>query len=639
MNSCIYTSARPSTSFSVWLVRAWPELSSVAVAFGSCLTGTISPGLDQTALVWGPLALSFGIRLSWCAAELIHGAGHALVRALVDGDASALRLANLLEHRSTAAMFGRLLPLAPIGLADGAALPLPWLEVGSPARWRVRLKAAGGPLLNALAILVLMGPISAGLPPVLVTSAIVVNGVMLLASGSDWRAMLSGRASRFYCGNFGFISGPVPSPRGELMPPCAIERLATMGLETEIRGTQAAGALVLVGDRHGDPGFVGHKLVNAKRGHLTASLEASFGRCRRQAAQAGYRPLATGLLAACHYRFGTSGPPAVIETHWHGWCPAQRRRLWSWQEGRWISAWRTVEPRITHNGDFERFQLATAELEFADVGRWLERVLHQGHAAVGDSPKIAGLMDLLITQGDWYASIRLAAQQMFPHDGAAPALVELERWTAAYEAGFGAVLAEQPGAAFDPGTPAVQQLADLILVRLADDVRLRRQDLKQLRRWIDASIEAFLRNDPYRAVTQFMELARGSFGLVVVSSTWPEQLVLASLGQPITIGIDPAAALAVYASEPAAVDAVLAGVRGAYRIDLDQNAGEVAVLASTELLLHSLSLGREVPELERLERRNFYGQDPATAPAKAHRSSGRRAVGRRAAGCDPQRLD
>ncbi|MCX5933159.1 MAG: hypothetical protein NTW83_15455 [Cyanobacteria bacterium] len=629
MNSDIYTSARPSTSFSVWLQRAWPELSSVAVTFGSCLAGTVSSGLDQAALVWGHLALSCGIRLSWCAAELLHGAGHALVRALVDGDASALRLVNLLEHRSTAAMIERLLPLAPIGLADGAALPLPWLEVGSPARWRVRLKAAGGPLFNALAILVLMGPVSAGLPPLLLTSAIVVNGVMLLASGSDWRAMLSGRASRFYCGNFGFISGPAPSPRGELLPSCAIERLRTMGLQTEIRGAQAAGALVLVGDRHGDPRFVGHKLVNAKRGQLTAALETSFGRRRRAAARAGHRPLSSGLLSACHYRFGTSGPPAVIETHWHGWCPAQRRHLWSRHEGRWTRAWRTVEHRITHNGDFERFQLAEAELEFADVGRWLERVLHQGHAAVGDSPKIAGLMDLLITQGDWYAAVRLAAQQVFPQGAAAPASVELENWTAAFEGSFAAVVAEQPGAVFDPGDPAFQRLVDLILPRLAEDVRMRRSDHGLQRRWIDATIEAFLRNDPYRAVSQFMELARGSFGLVVVSSIWPERLVLASLGQPITLGFDPAAALAVYASEPAAVDAVLAGVRGAYRIDLDQNAGEVAVLGCADLTLHSLSLGREVSEAERLERRHFYGQDPSSAPSIDHRCSGLRAAGRR----------
>lgn len=612
-----------SRSFQIWLLRTWPELIAVAVGLGSAHT------VDSAVPLWGLLALSSAIRLSWGSAELFHGAGHTLVRGLVDGDVSALSWPSMLEHRSAADLIGRLLPLAPIGLADGTVLPLPWLEVGATAPWRVRVKAAGGLLFNLLAILALMGPLADGLPPHFVAISIAANAALLLASGSDWSAMLSGRASRLHCGNFGLISGPMPSPPGELLPSCAIERLRTMGLQTEIRGAQAAGALVLVGDRQGTPNFVAHKLVNAKRGHLTTALEAGFLRCRRQAARVGCRPLTTGLLAAYHYRFGTSSPPALIETHWHSWCPAQRRLLWSREGGRWSSAWLTVEHRITHNGDFESYQLASAELEFSDVGRWLERVLHQRHAAVGDSPKIAGLMDLLITQGDWYAAVRLGAQQLFPHDAVAPSSAELERWTACFEASFRSVLEAQPWTTFDSGDPAVEQLADLILLRLADDVRLRRHSPELLCRWIVASIEAFLHNDPCRAVMQFMELARGSFGLVVVSSTWPDRVVLASLGQPITVGFDPAAALAVYASEPAAVDAVLAGVRGAYRIDLDQNAGEVAVLASANLFLHSLSLRGEVPEVERLKRRHFYGKQSAINTATAHRSSGRRPAGRR----------
>lgn len=586
-----------------------------------------NPGLDSVVPFLDFLTLSIAIRLIWSSAELLHGTGHTLVRVLVDGDASALRWANLLEHRSAAELLSRLLPLAPIGLADGSVLPLAWLESGASAPWRVRLKAAGGLLFNLLAIAALIGPLADAMPPAFAATAIAANGALLLASGSDWSAMLSGRASRFYCGNFGLISGPVPCTPGELLNPWVIDRLRTMGLQTEIRGAQAAGALLLVGDSQGAPTFVGHKLVNAKRGHLTTALEAGFSRRLRQAARIGCRTLPTGLLAACHYRFGTSSPPALIETHWHGWCPAQRRLLWRRTAGRWSSAWRTVEHRITHNGDFERYKRATAELEFSEVGHWLERVLHQGHAAVGDSPKIAGLMDLLITQGDWYASVRLAAQQVFPHDGAAPSLSELERWTASFEAGFRALLAEQPWTALDPDDPTVHRLADLILRWLADDVLLRHHGPELLRRWVDASIEAFLRNDPCRAVIEFMELARGSFGLVVVSSTWPDQLVLASLGQPITVGFDPAAPLALYASEPAAVDAVLAGVRGAYRIDLDQNAGEVAVLSCADLFLHSLSLGRQVPERERLERRHFYGPVSTDTTVNRHLSRGRRALG------------
>jgi hypothetical protein len=628
------TITSPYRSFVFWLRRAWPELTAASLALGNGNAGVFAPAADPVALFWFPLALSCGIRLSWCAAELLHGAGHTLAWALVDGDGTALRLENLLEHRTAAGLIGRLRPLAPIGLADGSDLPLPWLAVGEGAPWRVRLKAAGGLLLNALALLLAAATgalIQDTLASALLASTIAANTALLLASGSDWRAIISGRASRFHCGNFGFISGPAAAPRGDLLPVCAIERFRAMGLETEIRGAQAGGAMVLVGDLHGDPRFVGHKLVNAKRGDLTAALERKFRRRRRQSARAGCRPLPSGLIAAWHYRFGTSGPPAVLETHWHAWSPPQRRRLWRLQEGRWTSAWRSIEHRITHNGDFEGFQLAAAELDFSAVGRWLERVLHQGHAAVADSPKIAGLMDLMITQGDWYAALRLAAQEVIRQDRTPPSNVELARWTVVFEESFEAMLAEQPGAAFEPDSPPAERLAALIVSQLADDVRLRRHGPAQLRRWIDAAIDAFARNDPNRAVRQFMQRARGSFGLVVVSSTWPERLVLASLGEPITLGFDPAASLAVYASEPAAVDAVLAGSRGAYRIDLDQNAGEVAVLSCADLRLHSLSGGRELTVEEWLQRRHFYRQNPSGALDPAQSPPCRRS--------DPRRQD
>lgn len=42
-----------------------------------------------------------------------------------------------------------------------------------------------------------------------------------------------------------------------------------------------------------------------------------------------------------------------------------------------------------------------------EVGYWLERVLHQKNTLRGDSPKIAGCMDLLRVQGRWAAAARL----------------------------------------------------------------------------------------------------------------------------------------------------------------------------------------------------------------------------------------
>ena len=58
-----------------------------------------------------------------------------------------------------------------------------------------------------------------------------------------------------------------------------------------------------------------------------------------------------------------------------------------------------VNHRITHNGDFDAWKLFGQQIENAQLGLWLERVLHYPNAALGDSSKIAGMMDLLVTQG------------------------------------------------------------------------------------------------------------------------------------------------------------------------------------------------------------------------------------------------
>ena len=100
--------------------------------------------------------------------------------------------------------------------------------------------------------------------------------------------------------------------------------------------------------------------------------------------------------------------------------PAQGRRLWRREGGRWVCAWRNVQHRITHNGDFEAFQLFGTPADIHCLGPWLERVLHRPIPAVADSARIAGLMDLLICQGDWFASVRLAYLQVLAEFSSAP---------------------------------------------------------------------------------------------------------------------------------------------------------------------------------------------------------------------------
>lgn len=572
------------------------------------------------------LIIALVLRQSWVAAEVIHGAGHTLARALVDQDVGAIQMGNLLEHRCPWQMLRSLLPLAP--LAPIVLSPLeqrqqPWLAAGDPEPWKVRLKAGGPMLLHLIAILgswlaICCLPVSAGWadPWVhgLLTGLMATNLWLLVTSRTDHQTILSGRGAVLCCGNFGLLTAPETPDRGELLTANAIRIFHLMGRDTELRGAQAGGALVMALDRHGDHGFVGHKIVNAKRGDLTPSLEAGFRRRRRRARHRGWRPHPSGLLACWHYRFGTSGPPAVRETHWQEWTPGRRCQLWGLgADGRWSKAWRRVHHRITHNGDFEAFEAFGREVAVgSDLGPWLEHALHRPAPAVVDSARIAGMMDLMICKGDWYASVRWAFLQILAVFPATPAAEDLDRWASCFESIFVASAMSRRGHVTRPvghpwGDWLKDQMTESTLAELRAEPRLGTFDSSQLRSWVHLAIELFLSNDPAEAMRQFMERARGSFGLVVASTIWPERLVLSSLGQPITIGMAPSDGLVLYASETAAVDSVLNGNNMAWRIDLDDNSGEIAVLSNSDLRVISLTLGRPLTADELLQRRRPYG--------------------------------
>ncbi|MCP9835968.1 hypothetical protein KBY84_00510 [Cyanobium sp. N.Huapi 1H5] len=582
----------------------------------------MAAGASGQATLWWLLLPSL-IRLSWCSAELLHGAGHGLLRAMVDNDGTALAAANLLEHRSPGEVVRSLAPLGPIGPADGTVRSLPWVAVGDPTPWRVRMKACGGLLFNLLALALATGGLLAlpadGPAPVraLLVSVAAANGALLLASRSDWQAIRSGRAACFHCGHFGFISADDPAARGELMSPPAIDRFRAMGLEMETRGAPAAAGLVLVRDRKGRIGFVGHGMATGKRGHLTRSLERGLRRAGRRALRTGRRTLPSGLIAAWHYGSGSSGAPGNLASHWHQWSPPQRRRLWTRLQGRWVSDWQAVQHRIVHDGDFEGFTLFGTEADVNELGAWLAVALRCGQPTAGASTAMAGLMDLLICKGDWFASVRLASLRLLAEPATAPATDAFGPWATGFEAAFQDQIASRPDAGLDhPGV--LEELTLRIQQRLEADARLRRYSSARTQRWIRAAIGAFLHNDPFAAARQFMACSRGRFGLVVISSTWPDRLVLCSQGQPISIGFDGPGATALYASEPAAVEAVLAGRPGCHRIDLDPIAGEIALLSSTDLTIHSLSQERELT-LEEIRRRRQLcsdGPGPAGAPSR-----------------------
>ena len=361
-----------------WLGRGGPEALAL-------LKAAVVASSPIEALLFA-LLFALLLRFAWVMAELIHGVGHTVARALVDQTPGVLRLENVLEHRSPRQLARRLLPFGGWPAMEAPEAPIAWLAVGHPQPWKVRIKAAT-PLLLHLILLAaachgLHGLSGAGSAEFwrlnLLLAAAVSHLGLLLASRTDLLALVHGQAAHLYCGNFGVLAERHAANGSELLSEQAIRIFHQMGRDTELRGAQAGGGLVMALDREGDHGFVGHKMVNAKRGDLTPSLETAFCQQRRRARRSGWTPPPTGLMACWHYRFGTSGPPAVAETHWQEWTPGRHCRLWHLDDdGRWSHQWRRVHHRITHNGDFEAF---AGFGELVDVGRSLGPWRSPGHS-------------------------------------------------------------------------------------------------------------------------------------------------------------------------------------------------------------------------------------------------------------------
>ena len=73
---------------------------------------------------------------------------------------------------------------------------------------------------------------------------------------------MTGQATCFYGGIFGFIAEQEEVSENELISRQGIEWFRIMGHEAEIRGEQAGGGLVLASDSSGHVRFAGHNVVN-----------------------------------------------------------------------------------------------------------------------------------------------------------------------------------------------------------------------------------------------------------------------------------------------------------------------------------------------------------------------------------------
>lgn len=571
------------------------------------------------------------LRFIWNSSILIHGFGHVLLTATVDKKFSFIRLSNLLENRNLFDTLKSLIPFSPIFIPfinNGSHL---WVAAGNATPWTIRVKALGGILSNIIALGIIplflsksldfslreYGNTGVFINQFLINTFGGANLLIVFSSLSDIVAFVKGTADCFNCGNFGFLGRRNPDDGHELLPERVVEMFHKMGRETEIRGEQAGGGLVFARSEDNQAVFVGEKIVNKKRDNLTKSLEAAFAPVRRQAVFAGAKPLESVGVGVWHYRYATSSPPSALETHWHEWMPARQAVVWKVENGKWVRARKNINHRITHNGDFDAWMIFGKNIENTKLGLWLERVLHTPNSTRGDSPKIAGMMDLFITQGMWYDSVRLAYQLEVAESiesafggqepakdapNTAPSERDLGDWAEIFETVFqkhtDVMLFLNERSDLATFKEDLSIFENDVLQEISKNISISRWTRKKRTAFVRMALDAFLHNDLYRATKIFMSRAYGSFGLVTVSTLEEERLVLSSQGQPISIGFNSPEAYMVYASEPAAVDAILSGMAESHRLDLNQKTGEIALVGVNNITVYSMIQGRELLESE-----------------------------------------
>ncbi|MEM8676744.1 MAG: hypothetical protein AAGF83_23270 [Cyanobacteria bacterium P01_G01_bin.67] len=565
--------------------------------------------LPYICCLW--LSYSIILRFVWHSAIIIHGLGHSMLIALADRQLSTINFTNILEQQSVGAIFKSLVPcnqiFIPILAPHLPCSPTPNLAAGNSQY--IRIKSLGGIIFNlAIAIIFWYHPHN-----FFSQAIIAANLIIALTSISDLEAAITGIAQCFYCGNFGLIAERKPEDGDLLLPKRMVDISQKMGQETEVRGEQAGGGLV-IGRNGKHTIFVGKKIVNRKRDNLTKSLEAAFAPIRAKAIAAGVKPLKSMIIGAWHYRYATSGSaPSELETHWHEWMTARSQKVWQFTGTEWKCTSKNVHHRITHNGDFDSWNIFNKDVDYPTLGLWLERVLHTPNSTKGDSPKIAGMMDLLVTQGMWYPSVRLAYQQAIatsiaaafdgqqptrdaPHT--APSQQDLNTWAEIFEGIFADEIFplkhSDPSKLASDFLKSSTSLQQSLLQALENHGSTANWTKAQRTGFTQFTLQAFLSNDLYRATQIFISQAKGSFGLVTTSTLKETELILCAQGQPITVGFNWEQGYMVYASEPAAVDRILLNKAQSFRLDLDQKNGEVAKVSARDITIYSLVQQQEL---------------------------------------------
>ena len=436
---------------------------------------------------------------------------------------------------------------------------------------------------------------------------------------ADVLDVVPGRGARLLCGNFGIIlinAAWAQSEGGRR----AFDVLEKMVYVTMMRGAQSGGVVTFDEGKTGrGDGMDGRataltgtrsRVVNMKRTDLSKLVRAKAERDSGGNKMA--RQSVTRVFAG-HTRFATTSKATFDGTHPHQWSPPQRCLVYGQKQKTPGSTSVSVENFITHNGDFDFYQINNHWYELGEMQTWLKLVTGFDAPSSVDSAAIAGVVDVLRAQGCFALAARYAVcfglkTSDASADAPVPSLRAFEHIGTFFERELDEALAEGKSTVSEIGfsRSARDLLTDKITQRFeregADALSALKYYIDEemgasVRVFVRATLDAFFDNDSLFTTKQFLTNAKGSFGLMITNSLDSHrQLCLAARGQTMSIAFYPKKGLICYGSEQAAVKAglsiptpggdILASVHGgeygddnaAIRLDLDDLNGEICLL-------------------------------------------------------------
>lgn len=431
--------------------------------------------------------------------------------------------------------------------------------------------------------------------------------------------VLPRRLGTALCGNFGIILINAAWAKCE-NGVRAFDVLEKMVYVTMMRGAQSGGVVTFNEDGKRKASGLGDKVralrgcrsrvVNMKRTDLSKLVRA---KAERESGGKRMGNQDVTRIFAGHTRFATTSKATFDGTHPHQWSAPQMCRVYSQNQKTPGAESVNVENFITHNGDFDFYQINGHWYELGEIQVWLKLATGFDAPSTVDSAAIAGVVDLLRAQGCFALAARYAVcfalkTSDASHDAPIPTLTKFEEIGARFERVFDEMLASGTHTVKDLGFKlnTRELLTDKILSAFEQSADGAFDCLKYYideemgaskRHFVRATIDAFFDNDNLFVTKTFLTHAKGSFGLMVTNSLDAQrQLCLAARGQTISVAFYPKKGLICYGSEQAAVKAglsiptpggdVLASVHGgaygddnaAIRLDLDDLNGEICLL-------------------------------------------------------------